>query len=376
MLPERALELLTAYVDGELSSRQRNLVVRLLHKSPEARQILKDLQENARQIQQLPMRQLDAAFAGQLVDTINAQRAAPMPVCRPASARRGMPAWARFAVAASVLAVVVGGIVWLTNRQQPDKPGPVVQKQPAPETKPHVDHGPLAEQIAAGASGGFFKPVLPDRPAPRIAFEMLAKTQWQEHIVADMTMQRAVHLEVKVTNQRLAQQRLETVLQNKGIRVERDARVEAMFKDDKQLPPTEFVIYTENIRPDELAAMLYELGTDERARTSIEALTVSSVTDDDQTRLSNLLGIRPEELREPPALKQPLGKFIPKDDREPGGAEPGAVGAASAGGRRMAVVIANEAAAGKLSSQVQYFLNQRRQLQPGALQVIVVVHRV
>ena len=37
MLPERYNQLLTAYVDGELSTRQRKAVSRLLHKSAEAR---------------------------------------------------------------------------------------------------------------------------------------------------------------------------------------------------------------------------------------------------------------------------------------------------------------------------------------------------
>jgi hypothetical protein len=39
------------------------------------------------------------------------------------------------------------------------------------------------------------------------------------------------------------------------------------------------------------------------------------------------------------------------------------------------MVLANGARDGALSSEVKYFLNQRRQLQPGALQVIVIVHQ-
>jgi hypothetical protein len=372
MLPDSELQLLTAYVDGELSSRQRELVTRLLQKSPEARAIVKDLQEHSRLLQELPKRALGAAFAGQVLDAIQSQ-----PAGRPGIIRRRVPQWLRYAVAASVLVAVLGGSVWLANRfnNQPHKTNGVAKVLPTPP--PTIDHIPLAEQLAAGAAEGYLKPVLPERQAPKFPFETLAKTEWQERLVGEMAMQKAVHLDVAVTNQRQAQQRLETVLENKGIRVERDPRAETMLKNEKQQPPTEFVIYAENIRPDELAAMLFELGTDERARTSIESVTVSSVTHDDQQRLCNLLGIQPEELREPPAPKQPqpLGKFIPKDQKDQAGAEPGSIQAPSAGARRLAVVLANEAPAGKLSSQVQYFVNQRRQLQPGALQVIVVVHR-
>ena len=375
MLPERALELLTAYVDGELSSRQREQAVRLLHDSPEARQILSKLQEDSQRIRRLPQTKVDPAFAGQVVAAIIAQRGQFNPDRQPVGGRRRIPVWARFAVAASLLAVVGGGVLWLANRQPPQPERPLIVKSPS-EPKSKVDHSSFAEQIAAGAARGFGKPVLPARPAAMVAFQDLAKQQFQEDFDQAVAKKKAVHVEIVVKDQRQAQQRLETVLQNKGVRVERDPRVEAIFKDPKSLPPTEFVLYTENIRPDELAAMLYELGTDERARTSIEGVTVSSVTDDDQNRLSSLLGIQPRELREPlPDLKVPLQKAIPADDTKSAGAGSGANRAPSAAAPRLAVVLANDASGGRVSSQVQYFLNQRRQLQPGALQVIVVVHR-
>src|SRR2546430_2493824 len=47
MLPERGRELLTAYVDGELSARQRRHVLRLLRHSAEARRLLQRLQGDA-----------------------------------------------------------------------------------------------------------------------------------------------------------------------------------------------------------------------------------------------------------------------------------------------------------------------------------------
>ena len=373
MLSETALQLLTAYVDGVLSSRQRKMVARLVQKSPEARQILKDLQDQSKQLQQLPQRQLDPAFAGEVVAAIQSQNNILQPT-RPALVlRRRMPSWARYAVAASLLAVLIGG-VWLANRR-PEQPS--IAEKPAPKVIPHIDHGPLAAKIAEGTFGAFAsKPVLPDRAGPKLAFEELAKTQWQEHFVVEMGRQRAVHLDVTVTNQRQAAQRLETVLQNKGIRVERDPRVAALLNDRDKQSPTEFVIYAENIRADELAAMLYELGTDERARTSIEGLTVSNLTDDDQKRLGRLLGISADDLRDPATNpKLPLGTFIPKEEQKPASNDPAPVRSASGSDTRIAMVLANEARDGKLSSQVQFFVNQRRTLQPGTLQVLVVVHR-
>ena len=43
MLPEQDRELLTSYVDGELSTRQRKTVLRLLRRSAEARELLRQL---------------------------------------------------------------------------------------------------------------------------------------------------------------------------------------------------------------------------------------------------------------------------------------------------------------------------------------------
>lgn len=378
MLSERELQLLTACVDGVLSARQQKAAARLLHKSEEARHVLHELQEQARLIQQLPQRKLDGGFTGRVMAAIQSQpRVANS---KPQLRVRHWPAWTRYAVAASVLAILVGGVAWLTSRQPQIQPEQLnIAKKNIPESAPHIDHGPLAAKIATGTFSAFAnQPVLPDRNGPKVSFDDLAKTQWQELFVVEMGRQKAVHLDITASNQRQATQRIETVLQNKGVRVERDARVTAIMNQTEQQSPTEFVIYAENIRADELAAMLFELGTDERARTSIEALTVSNVTDDDQKRLGKIFGIDAEELRDPAvAPKLPLKKFIPKEEQKPAtGPDQGPVRSASAGVTRLAMVLANESQNGKVSSQIQYFINQRRQLQPGTLQVLVVVHRV
>ena len=59
MLPERFRELLTAYVDGELSARQRRHVLRLLRRSVEARRLLHFLQSDSHNLIHLPRVRLD-----------------------------------------------------------------------------------------------------------------------------------------------------------------------------------------------------------------------------------------------------------------------------------------------------------------------------
>ncbi|MCS7045776.1 MAG: hypothetical protein NZO58_05425, partial [Gemmataceae bacterium] len=224
----------------------------------------------------------------------------------------------------------------------------------------------------------FLRPLPPERPGSKFSFDDLAKTQWHEHLMEGMLNQRtSIHLDVAVVNERQAVQRLESVLQNKGIKVLIDPVAAARLA--KNQPKTEYVIFTENIRPDELAAMLYELGTDERARTSIETLTVSNVTEADQKQLCGLLGIDSRELETPPVAQPlPFGQFVPKGN-QPGEKQPPASSGASppeaTPTARLAMVLVNEARSGATSSQLQFFLSQRRPSQPRALQVILVVHQ-
>ncbi len=53
MLSEQYQQLLTAYVDGELSSRQTKLCSKLLRRSPEARKLLRQLQADSRELRAL-----------------------------------------------------------------------------------------------------------------------------------------------------------------------------------------------------------------------------------------------------------------------------------------------------------------------------------
>ena len=53
MLSERHQQLLSAYVDGELSSRQREEAESMVMASPEARQLLAELFQNAERVRKL-----------------------------------------------------------------------------------------------------------------------------------------------------------------------------------------------------------------------------------------------------------------------------------------------------------------------------------
>src|SRR5437868_7421574 len=102
MLSERHSQLLTAYLDRELSARERKAVFRLLRRSPEARALLRQMQQDARALGQLPARKLPADFPLKVVRTI-AERGLRPGGLRPPIRPRGIPAWAGLAAAAAVL---------------------------------------------------------------------------------------------------------------------------------------------------------------------------------------------------------------------------------------------------------------------------------
>lgn len=71
MLPERVTSLLTAYIDGELSSRKRRAVDRLLRKSPEARNLLSSMQQDSMILRHLPRKKMRADLSKTVLTTLD-----------------------------------------------------------------------------------------------------------------------------------------------------------------------------------------------------------------------------------------------------------------------------------------------------------------
>ena len=77
MLLDRYRQLLTAYVDGELSSRQRRHVVRLLHRSAEAREFLQQLKADSRALREMPRPSLPVDLSAPVLRLINERNLTP-----------------------------------------------------------------------------------------------------------------------------------------------------------------------------------------------------------------------------------------------------------------------------------------------------------
>jgi hypothetical protein len=373
MLSEKSLQLLTAFVDGDLSARQRKLATRLLHKSSEARQIVKELQENVHRLQKLPKRNLEPEFADNIVRIIQQRRPAappiPSPVPQPAAPAtlpilRRWSRGSRYAVAASVLILAAGGI-FLAVR--PGDPVAIAENKNENKGDNH-NLGPMIAELIKGTAGEFSKNVPPQRAGNQFAFAELNEKNAAARLAKELAGAKAIHLDVAVSNRAGAVDRVDKALRAQGIRVlvDEDAKTKLKTPQFK----TDYVLVIENVGADEVTALLRKLSD----APIFEAVTVSAFTPDDQQQVCTLLGIEPQDLESPPLLPS-FQKAIPKDSNKP------MIATVDKGRQvdlpRVALVLAGDSQArGRLSSALDSFRGQRQPLQPGKLRVVLVIHQV
>jgi anti-sigma factor RsiW len=131
MLNERVTQLLTAYIDGELSSRKRRAVDRLLRKSQEARHLLNKMQQDSMILRHLPRKKMRADMSKTVLTTLDLRgiKLPPpppmlLPTLRPRAAR-----WPKVVAAVLVLAGIATGSYFFfsatapaTQRKAPSAP--------------------------------------------------------------------------------------------------------------------------------------------------------------------------------------------------------------------------------------------------------------
>lgn len=132
MLAPNELELLTAFVDGELDSRAISRVQRLLKLKPAARTLLKKLQDDSGEMQALPAMPIPADLTDSVVQKI---QSLPRPLARrrpPALPAPRISLWVAVAVAAAMLlAIGVGSfLLHRVGPVNPSGPSPLVRKGP------------------------------------------------------------------------------------------------------------------------------------------------------------------------------------------------------------------------------------------------------
>jgi anti-sigma factor RsiW len=154
MLSDRDCELLTAYVDGELPSGERQSVERLLEQSSEARAFLEKLEGDSAELRRMPVRKAPDTLAEVVMDTVSDAPQVPNQPVLPAAADMpaGIPMWLGFAAAACVLLVVALATYLFFSFVVRDKPRERQEKQKANHVKREIqpirEFDPLLNQPA------------------------------------------------------------------------------------------------------------------------------------------------------------------------------------------------------------------------------------
>lgn len=320
MLSEYQKELLTAFVDGEMTRRQRKAVLALLHQSSEARSFLRDLQENAHLFKVLWHHKLEESFPDMVLEEIAARRLkpqAPAPLPRQRSWR---PMWAGVAAAAAIL-LAVG--TWIWTRDEGNGPVPEIAKEK-------------------------------DVVAPRkleIAFKDISLPEKKEELLKELAKETSVQLNLKVRDGAKAVQQLIRVLEKHKIKSDFDPASRASL--NPKTPPkkdgnVQFLVYAEGVRPDEVLLMLEQLGAQGVEKGAIhpefQSLVLTSL--DPQ--------VRP---------KSPVKDGAKKESKEPAPLL-----------EKFAMVMTNSPEPGhKFSPTVQAFLDGRSEARAGTVQVLVVL---
>jgi hypothetical protein len=395
-LSEQFRQLLTAYVDGELSNRQRRAVQRLLQRSAEARGLLRKLQEDAARVRALPRQHLDGDFAARVVEAIR-QQARPAPAVR----RLALPDWAGLAAAAAVLLAVGLGSFLYFARTPPDatlvkasEPQDGPERGPAPPKE--KDNGTaIAAAKVTPPEQKSVDPPEPERlnmplvhneetkPAAAAADVITQETplpgmeMFMPHVVAppfalledvralqaDKLRQQfgsepALRIELPCADTARGFRRLQSALKDAGVAVAIDAA--AQNRLDKPRLRSNYVIFVEDLTADELARLLARVGSEDKKAAEAKPkpdgqfskLVVNRLGDADRKELAVVLHVEPRQLQTGP-------------DRPGKGAE------------RLALAVTYNPERPKANSpEVKRYLDNRKPPRSGAVQVLLVLREM
>ncbi len=360
MLSEQVTELLTAFVDGELNQRQREAAMRLLHESSEAREMLRQLQENAHKVKQLPRHKVEPSLVAEIMQAIAEQKAQPKPSLPKAVRRRWLP-YVAASMAASVLIGLLGFLYWKhmidANGVTKDDRGFV--KNELPDDKPNPKPGPtprmpnqLVDQMVQETLIEFIKQVPIDAPF-NAKFTELRDGKKTGQLARELKSDKAIQLDISVKSNSMAMGRLKDVLKDHGIILVTDPSA-AKTLADKNQAKVEYLVYAENLTPDEVTKLMRELGesyvvssgsNQRTVDTQYKEVTVAPIANDEKQRVVKLMG-NPAD---------------PKDTKQPN------LG-------RQALLLPTLAPLSP-SKEVIQFVNKRQALQPGTIQILIKIRQ-
>jgi hypothetical protein len=370
MLSDDLIELLTAYVDGELSPRQRDDVMRLLNKSAEAREILRQLQENAHKLKQLRRHKVEPSLVDEILAAIaeeRAQRKAPAP-----KRRQSVVPYVLAVMAASIMVGAIGILTYLAvdsfvhhkqgpplavqNEIKADQKQEIEQPQPPEQSLPTPKKiNPLVGNIAEAVAGGFIAAPPPERMFAASFNQLRKNGKGTPQLVHEMNLEKSVQLDIVVSKNSDAMTRLRTVLKGQGIKLVADPATNKPVDDKK----TEYILYAENMTSNDLAKLVNELSesyvvpfgpnNQKNVNSPFQKVKLTPFAEEEKQKLAKQLGVNAA------ALERKEGKAETKVERT--------------------VVLLPGSATGKTSPQVRQFVNQRRDPPAGAVQVLIKIRQ-
>jgi hypothetical protein len=359
MMSANLRELLTAAIDGELSPAERKTAQKLLHESEAARKLFAQLKTDAARIKKLPRVAAPADLADNVLNAIRDRAMTPTPL--PPSRRVGrkfnwsaMPIWMNLVTAASVLLVIsMGSYLYFSAshdyfasqnngyaakdlgkpntdvngvaKPQADQPkDSAPETRPAPETiveKPRdrPETGPSPRLVPNNSHTAPVIDPLPEiepfdvnkiRISQLFALSELSTDEpARTKLAREMKKDELIRLDLFCQTTPKALEAVVNALKSRGITAITDSFVNDRIK---RKAPTEVMIFTEALTPDEVAQLLSVLGAEDAKSGAGEfsTLVAAPFLPSDLERLGKALGI-------PNVLPKPVGKVGGVDIRKP-----------------------------------------------------------
>jgi hypothetical protein len=373
MLADRYYKLLTAYVDGELDARQRKMVDRLVAQSDEARLFLEKLESDSKVLRELPRHAAPQTLSDLIMETVNESEARPpLPATPAAAASHGtIPVWLGLALAACILMAVTVGtffmVVGLLSKPGTDVASPLkrepVQQQPEQQQPPPPQLDPLVADLVGGAATRFAEPVQNKDAGMRLVLAELREEAVQKRLANELHKQSGMWLDLPVANVVKGVERITDAFQKTGFKV-------LAKKEPKAAEGKKYLVYAENVRPEELSRILEQLAIGVPTARVAEQVFLKGMNKDDHQTLATALNVPWKEVT---PLKLggnmvDIPMFVekgpqPKDQVGKSGKLPD----------RLVVLMPLGSGNQAASPEVKQFLQERQAQNQGALQIVLVI---
>lgn len=427
---------------------------RLLEQSPEARALLRKMQHDAAALQAMPRPQLDRDLSGPVLRIIAERRLHPGSRRRRVGAARtaAFPMWVGVgAVAASLLIIVTASYLYFASSPEPKggdgvvadggKATPSNKERNAAKRNATAPRPRNVEAIASHQADSSELLPPPARaseatepttvvtqtntrpsdadvvgaPGPIANMEMfqiakitqlrivklsdLERESERQQLLQALRKEPGYRIESPCKDSTKAFDRLQAVLTAQGIGLVIDQAAQARMNARRAGAriKTNFVLYVEDVMPEELLKALHQVASDDRSAESkkkgdgqFDSIVLNRITDGDREELCKLLGLKVKKLPDVAPATGPLGTDVRKSVTDKTGDEitkaltgQGGVPRPDPGKQpvklpeRLAFAMPyNPERPRPDSAEIKRFLSSRKAARPGAVQLLLVVREI